>query len=321
MNSTLTVGTNVRASATGGTGQFTAVSGSTMAGFYNDGTQFYVLKHATSNTAFDAHRPFYVNLSTGAVTIDGTGASTTQIGGSVNVGGGITTQGQISSAQYGVVGTHRADTGFGLRVRARSDDATGALQFTNNAQSAEWARLYSNGAGDLHASTGFTVDGGLAVNGSGGVSINGGELWMASGHWIRMAASDGIYWQSWGGGWHMSDSSWMRSYGDKGVYTGGTMLAGAMQAGTITATSDARFKTQIRPLEPVAGLVPMRFVKDGKERLGYIAQDVQATVAKEAVHDQFGVDGKHSLSLEPLAMLAAVHAQLDARIAALEAGR
>jgi hypothetical protein len=292
----MTVGTNVRASNTGGTGQFTAVNGSTMAGFYNDGSQFYILKHATSNAAFDGHRPFFVNLSTGQVQIDSTGASTTVVGGGLQVG-------QSLRSLQGVDGTTMAATGFGVRVRARSDNATGILQFTDTGATAQWTSLYSNGSGQLRSSTMFGVDGEFYAN-----------------SWMRSATSGtGWYHEVHGGGWMMQDSTYVRCYGDKTIYTGGGVLSAWVQAGTVTATSDRRFKSNIRALEPVAGLVPMRFVKDGKERLGYIAQDVQATVAKDAVHDQFGADGEHSLSLEPLAMLAAVHAQLEARIAALEA--
>jgi len=233
----LTTSQNVRAQNTNGTGQFTAVSpnGSTMFGFYNDGTQAYLLKHASSSTGYDAHRPFYVNLSGGGVTLDGTGA------------GGVTTGGTLTV----------------------------------------------NGV--LYAQSEIITPG-----------------------WIRVNGSNGIYWQTHGAGWYASDTTYIRSYNDRTIYSGGGFLGGAIQGSTVTATSDAKFKSRIRQLEPVAGLVPKRFIKDGKERLGYIAQDVQAVVP-EAVHYQFGPNGEHSLSLEPLAMIAAVHAQLEARIAALEA--
>jgi hypothetical protein len=116
-----------------------------------------------------------------------------------------------------------------------------------------------------------------------------------------------LYFSTYGGGFYMSDVTWVRVVGDKSIATGG-----AIQGGTVTGTSDARLKSEIRDLEPVAGLVPRRFVKDGLQRLGYIAQEVQA-VAPEAVHQG------EFLSLEPLAMIAAVQAQLEERIRVLEA--
>lgn len=231
----LAINANVRSSDTGGTGQFTAVSGSTMAGFYNDGTTFYVLKSSTSSTTFDGHRPLYVSLATGSVNIDGTGAGGTQIGGALGVTGTVTCGSEIVTPG-----------------------------------------------------------------------------------WIRLSGNQGVYFSAWGGGWNMTDSSWMRSYGDKGIYTGGQVLAGSVSASVITGTSDRKFKTAIRDLEPVAGLVPRRFVKGRKESLGYIAQEVQA-VAPEAVHTMQDMRGDDYLSLDPLAMIAAVHAQLEARIVALEA--
>lgn len=188
------------------------------------------------------------------------------------------------------------------------------------------ARFLFNGSGETYIRSAGSTAGITFLNGGGSTMLSvtsAGNLTVAgeisTPGWIRIGTSNGIYWQSYGGGWNMSDTSWMRSYSDKGIYTGGTMLAGAMQAGTITATSDARFKSNIRDLEPVAGLVPRRFVKDGVERLGYIAQEVRAAGASEAVHDQFGVDGAHYLAVEPMAMLAAVHAQLSAEIADLRA--
>jgi hypothetical protein len=287
---------NVRASNTGGTGQFTAVSGSTMAGFYNDGSQFYILKHATSNTAFDGHRPFYVNLSTGQVTIDGTGASTTAIGGGLQVA-------QAFRSLQTVDATTQAATGMGVRIRARSDNVNAILQFTDTGATAQWTSLVSGGAGDLTCTTGYTV---------------GGEFYGNS--WIRSNTSGtGWYHQVHGVGIY-ANSSAVKVYGDANFSTGGTI-----SGGNVTMTSDARFKRNIRPLEALTGLAPKRFSKDNREALGYIAQEVQA-VAPEAVHELDHETGGKYLTLDPMAVLAAVHAQLAAenadlrtRIAALEA--
>jgi Chaperone of endosialidase len=38
-----------------------------------------------------------------------------------------------------------------------------------------------------------------------------------------------LYWQAYGGGWVMTDTNWVRSYGDKGIYTGGIVVAGQFQ--------------------------------------------------------------------------------------------
>lgn len=75
--------------AVGGNGQFNALAGSTMAAIKNDGANVYLLKSATSSSAYDTSRPLYVNLSTSVVTIDGGGAGTL-------FGGSITTQNAIT---------------------------------------------------------------------------------------------------------------------------------------------------------------------------------------------------------------------------------
>ena len=39
--------------------------------------------------------------------------------------------------------------------------------------------------------------------------------------WFRCNENCGIYWQKWGGGWHMSDSDWIRALNNKNIYTAG----------------------------------------------------------------------------------------------------
>lgn len=46
-----------------------------------------------------------------------------------------------------------------------------------------------------------------------------------TGGWFRSTSDSGWYNQKWNGGWYMNDPNWVRSYGDKGVYTGGEMRA------------------------------------------------------------------------------------------------
>ncbi|BAT22282.1 hypothetical protein [Yellowstone lake phycodnavirus 2] len=54
--------------------------------------------------------------------------------------------------------------------------------------------------------------------------------------YFRIYGSGGIYWQDYGGGWYMVDSTFMRVYGDKYIYTGGQIrCAGgfSVQDGTV----------------------------------------------------------------------------------------
>ena len=57
--------------------------------------------------------------------------------------------------------------------------------------------------------------------------------------WFRVNGSDGIYWQDYGGGWTMTDSTWMRIYNDKKLYITNEIAA----TGNVTAYySDERLK-------------------------------------------------------------------------------
>src|SRR5210317_1249655 len=49
----------------------------------------------------------------------------------------------------------------------------------------------------------------------------------AIGDWFRVNGSNGIYFESHGGGWHMTDGSWVRAYGGKGVYAAGAFYTDA----------------------------------------------------------------------------------------------
>jgi len=44
-----------------------------------------------------------------------------------------------------------------------------------------------------------------------------GNCWLYLGNGTGLA---GIYWQTYGGGWYMEDTTWLRSYASKSVYTG-----------------------------------------------------------------------------------------------------
>ena len=43
--------------------------------------------------------------------------------------------------------------------------------------------------------------------------------------WIRVGGTQGLYFESYGGGWNMTDTTWIRAYNDKNIYTGGYMRA------------------------------------------------------------------------------------------------
>ncbi len=66
-------------------------------------------------------------------------------------------------------------------------------------------------------------------NFSGNVTTNG-RVYAKNGvhiqgDWLRINGRNGIYFESYGGGWHMSDTSWLRAYAGKSIYTTGVLRA------------------------------------------------------------------------------------------------
>ena len=58
---------------------------------------------------------------------------------------------------------------------------------------------------------------GLLVTDSGRVEANNG--FKVTGDWFRVNGNNGIYWDNHGGGWNMQDSTYVRCYGNKIIYT------------------------------------------------------------------------------------------------------
>lgn len=96
-----------------------------------------------------------------------------------------------------------------------------------------------NNAGNVTANG--TVAAGGDVNAAGNVnatSVNAsanvtgataritGETYTGS--WFRTLGDSGWYNEKWGGGWYMSDSLWVRVFGDKNVYTPGQIRGGTV---------------------------------------------------------------------------------------------
>jgi Chaperone of endosialidase/Bacterial shufflon protein, N-terminal constant region len=46
----------------------------------------------------------------------------------------------------------------------------------------------------------------------------------ANGGWVRVSGNQGLYWENWGGGFFMSDATWIRTYTDKNIWTGNGLL-------------------------------------------------------------------------------------------------
>jgi hypothetical protein len=81
----------------------------------------------------------------------------------------------------------------------------------------------------------------VGINASGQLDVAGningaGEIYGGSEKWFRVRGSTGIYWESWAGGWYMTDATWLRVYNGKWLHMGGGVLA--MVAGAIRLAAD-----------------------------------------------------------------------------------
>lgn len=74
----------------------------------------------------------------------------------------------------------------------------------------------SSPAQQLHVTGNARVDGAIVAP--------EGTLRDDGGGWVRTYGNTGWYSQTYGGGWYMTDTTWLRAYGDKSVYTGGGII-------------------------------------------------------------------------------------------------
>lgn len=162
-----------------------------------------------------------------------------------------------------------------------------------------YTKLYFNGSEKLETiNTGVTIKGNGKTTGSfeadGRIYADNGC--HVRGDWLRVNSTRGIYFESYGGGWFMQDTTYVRVYNNKRIYTGGDILAG----GNVTAYSDIRRKKDLlkidNALNKVKQLTGYTYTnkKDNKRYTGLIAQDVQK-VLPEAVHKE-ELDGHLSLA-------------------------
>lgn len=70
------------------------------------------------------------------------------------------------------------------------------------------------------------------LNASGRVTC--ADVYSSS--WLRTVGQTGWYSESYGGGWYMTDSTWLRAYNNKQIYTGSTSVDAIHTAGGINAS-------------------------------------------------------------------------------------
>jgi len=138
--------------------------------------------------------------------------------------GGLTVPGNLIASDVLGVSNDRPEGG---QISIRNPKKSGKGQ-TNN-----WAIWnMTGGYGDKLSFWRYNGDGtnagpALDIFDNGTVNINGGITTGAitSNDWFRVKGANGLYFQDFGGGWHMSDTTWIRAYNGKNVYCSAEILA------------------------------------------------------------------------------------------------
>jgi len=81
-----------------------------------------------------------------------------------------------------------------------------------------------------------TFAGAIGVN--GGIKVDGNTVIDNGAGWHRTYGNTGWYNQTYGGGWYMIDSTWVRTYNNKSIYTAGDIRAGASMTAPVFSDLD-----------------------------------------------------------------------------------
>jgi len=114
------------------------------------------------------------------------------------------------------------DTNHYLYNNYNNRDSAGAFDGMKwNTYNGIWIRGGASGANTgIFMNSGGSV--GIGNTGPGYKLHVSGDIY-ANGGYLRVSGNNGLYFESWGGGWYMSDSSFIRAHNDKNVYTAGQL--------------------------------------------------------------------------------------------------
>lgn len=143
-----------------------------------------------------------------------------------------------SSGSYGYVETKTIYATGALLQTFWPYDGVGEVYFRNyslNTSSwSAWRRVFDTASPPSAAQVGAMADGGSY----GTVYTN---------NWFRSIGGSGWYSETYGGGIHMIDTTWLRSYNNKSFYTAGE---GAFGSNVTAYYSDERLKEVVEELDP-----------------------------------------------------------------------
>jgi len=217
-------------------------------------------------------------------------------------------------------GTYGIGMGPGYTFGALNSDYAMSFQMNNNNSRGFWwgDETHTNAQGAMSLSTdgyltvargmrigygetdttkpsnGLQVNNAIAAN--GGLSQDGHTLINGSDTWYRTSGNQGIYFSTYTGGVHMTDSTWVRTYNSKRLYVGGGSAEIATTGNVTAYYSDMRLKTKTADIDnaltKVNSLSGFKYVENDlakelgysndRQQVGLSAQQIQA-VLPEAV--------------------------------------
>lgn len=131
--------------------------------------------------------------------------------------------------------------------------------------------LVCAGVSNSGGASGFNVYASFYGNGQhGGIEIGASDNVLGIG--VHSNDSWYIWWTNSGSVGSFSNKSYIFNYNGSSWNFTGSVVA----SGEVTAYSDARLKSNIHTLDYRGRLIPRHYVKDGKQSIGFIAQEVQA---------------------------------------------
>lgn len=297
-------GLSVNGIAADGYGQIRAISGNYGAMIRNDGTSVYLLSTASGNPTgtFNSFRPFYWNLSTGAVTIAGDGSAvamgnrpTWQVNGT----GSFFTpwdSGNFAPSNYLARNANTDISGGNTYFQSTaqpnianissSGNDDKCLTISNGANNAASAVMQFHRIGLYAAYFGLDTDnnwrvGGRSMGANSWKIVHEGVGNATLTGYLNIAGSNTTSYSGYG---YLNTSGAGTTPGSSGSVGVSLSCSGRITCPEFDATSDVRLKTEIEKLDPQLAIDFIKNVDsfgykwsdhtDGPVRFGFMAQNV-----------------------------------------------
>lgn len=182
---------------------------------------------------------------------------------------------------------------------------------------------YDNGNLNFQAEGGgyniFNAGNGHVFNGTvvgNSPIIGNSEIYAGVNNWFRVRGSSGLYWENFGGGWYMADTTWLRAYNNKWIYTGGVgRFDTRVETSRLQGVSDMRLKKDIKKIENATEKLnkingytytwrdkkdfPGQAVGEGKD-IGVIAQEMEKVFPETVLTNEHGYKSVNYNALIPV---------------------